>query len=75
MTLNGPILSFILYIAMIIATPSSMRKAFYFNLNTKPRVRDEILAVTIGAAYFGANRTELGFEIVWGKLDENEVLW
>jgi hypothetical protein len=52
-----------------------MRKAFYFNLNTKPRVRDEILAVTIGAAYFGANRTELGFEIVWGKLDENEVLW
>jgi hypothetical protein len=63
---------------MIIRTPSILRRAFYVSINTRARLRDEVLAVSIGSAYLGVNRLSDsdigGFEIVWGILPDSEAL-
>ena len=53
------------------STPEQFGQMFYFGMDLRPEVADEILGICVNKYYLGV----YGNTAQWGKLDENGCLW
>lgn len=59
---------------MRIQTPYKFHRFAYFALDTRARVRDELLGLGIGRFYLGIYPTSSGYDLSVGILDKNDAL-